>query len=318
MALGADTVDEEALFSSTLQSPTTMILDLTHYILRGARPAWGAILKADTSSSTLVEAMPGQLVEQPPAKRARRNSRRKPVEAKTSLIEPSLLRAIRELCEKQPHSGVLPLFSAHVPFRKKAVADAFRHAVNMPGTSPSCASPLPPQLEYASVEHDSRMLRWGNRSIAHPEVGLHKCIFAEEGTCKALQLRATNGPLDSYCTPSQYALFDSDGVVPPRQPCLLCTRDIITSVVAAQSNVVVDPSRSQQRHAPPTYSTVNQPGGYNGTFVLQPATYPILMAPFVRGDLSEISVCRTEESDPSFSGVYADQGRMVYQGPGLN
>ena len=302
--------EDENLYSSTLLPPVTIIIDLCHYLLCGKQPKWGTVLNGNANAAAIVEAMPNVMVEPRPIKKSRRSSTKQT--CTVNLIEPSLLKAIRDLCTERSHTDVLPLFSAHVPFRRKIVDQTFGEAVN--SLDASATIEFSPKLEFASVEHDSRMLRWGNRSLSNPDITLHKCIFDDDKSCKAFQLRATNGALDSYCTPSQYALFDSSGIIPPRGPCLLCIRDMVTSIVAAQMNTLLDPRRCQHRHSPPTYNTVNQPGGYNDVFVLQPSAYPILTAPFVRGDLTQISVCRTQEIDPTFSGIYADQGKMIFQG----
>ena len=158
------------------------------------------------------------------------------------------------------------------------------------------------------------LLRWGNRSSRYLDVRLHPCIFAEEGTCKSLELRCTKGALDSYCTPGQFRRFNSQGVVPPRGPCLLCARDIVTSTVVAAQNVVRSENEVSKRYIGTTYPSVDQPGGYRSQYVLQPATACILATPFVRSSMGRVSVRQSQTPDPTFSSWYVDQNDLVYTG----
>ena len=156
--------------------------------------------------------------------------------------------------------------------------------------------------------------RWGNQSMKFPGVHLSPCIFSDEGTCKSLELRCTKGALDSYCTPGQFRLFNSQGVVPPRGPCLLCARDLVTSTVVAAQNVIRADNSAVQRYIATTYPSVDEPGGYHSQFVLQPSQNCILATPFVRSSMGRVSVRQSQTPDPTFSGWYVDQNDLVFTG----
>ena len=131
--------EEENLYSSTLLPPVTLIIDLCHYLLAGKQPKWGSVLNGNSNAGSVVEAMPAVVVEKRPAKKPRRNSSRP--SCNMNLIEPSLLEAIRDLCKEQSHTDVLPLFSAHVPFRRKVVDQTFGDVL--------CGIDAPPNTEFA-------------------------------------------------------------------------------------------------------------------------------------------------------------------------
>ena len=296
-------------------SVTELLLDLLHFEV-GATSRW---IKGngmyDPGSAPLendVEVLPGVLM--PRQTKKARKARSAAVDAN---IPPSTLRDIRKLCETAGYSSALPLFSSHIPLRIKLANDVWEEAVQSTGSvvtlSRDQMRPVKIKVEFADVNHDNHMLRFGNRSMKYPELGLHPCIFKEEGTCKSLELRGTRGVLDAYCTPSQLQLFHSKGVVPPRAPCLLCCRDLVTaSVVAAQNTIHPEKEMCPRRFLGPSYPSVDQPGGYKSCYVLQPASSVVLATPFVRSAMNKLSIRTCQAPDPTFSGVYVDQNDLVY------
>ena len=151
-----------------------------------------------------------------------------------------------------------------------------------------------------------------------PQLQLEKCIFADDHTCKAFELRGTKGALDSYCTPTQLRLFHTKKVVPPRGPCLLCCRDLVNASVVASQNVVHPEKQSCRRFIATTYPSCDVPGGYKSQYVLHPSQSVVLATPFVKSAMSKLSV-RISQTPDLFSGAYVDQNDLVYTGSmGLN
>lgn len=201
---------------SKVLPPHAFLYDLVHYYgklaptpLKTGKWPLGATLRpshlgkryAALAPNGNVESIPGVFTA--PLKK-QQSGRSNAAKKTTKTLAPSVAAALLDFTKNDCYKTDLNLFNSGTSTHTELMEEAWRKALEV--TSVRCTDTQTDcHIPISTVEHENTQLIWGRVSTS-TGVAVDECSYGAD--CDAHKIRANQGPLQRYMTPSEQQHFD--------------------------------------------------------------------------------------------------------------
>jgi len=208
---------------SKVLPPHAFVFDLIHYFgklkpspLTNGKWPLGATLRPSFLGSRFaaldpkrgkVESLPGVFTI---GTKKSANSKSAANKARPSTLQPSVAAALRDFTKNDCYKSDLNLFSSNKTTRTELMQEAWRRALEVTSLQSTDKKSIC-HVPISTVEHENTQLVWGRHS-QHNKLPVDDCCYGVD--CDAHKIRANQGVLQRYMTPSEQQHFDTTYVSP--------------------------------------------------------------------------------------------------------